>query len=154
MSVEIERKYLVKRELLPKFEKSHRMVQAYLCVEPERTVRVRIIGQKAFLTIKGGLKGISRLECEYEIPVDDANQLLELAVSSPVEKVRHEIWYNTKLWEVDVFEGKNKGLCLAEIELKSEDEQFDLPDWVSEEVTHDMRYHNSQLSQNPYSTWE
>ena len=129
------------------------MVQAYLCIEPERTIRVRIAGEKAFLTVKGGIKGFSRSEFEYEIPVNDADEMLEMAVSSPVEKVRHIIIHRGKSWEVDVFEGDNKGLVLAEIELGSETETFDLPEWVTEEVSHDMRYHNSQLSQKPYSSW-
>lgn len=154
MSIEIERKYLVKKELLPEPVKSIRILQAYLQIEPERTVRIRVLEEKAFITIKGPLKGISRPEFEYEIPVVDAREIMKMAKGIPVEKVRHEIYYKGKRWEVDIFKGENEGLVIAEIELESDSENFDLPEWVTEEVSSDMRYHNSQLSRNPFSRWE
>ncbi len=154
MPFERERKFLVKEGFIPQGERSIKMVQAYLSIEPERTVRIRIAGEEAFLTIKGGITGISRLEFEYPIPAEDARELLSLAVSSPVEKIRHEIYVEGKKWEVDFFEGANQGLIVAEIELNAEDEPFVLPDWAGKEVTGDWRYHNSQLSVHPWSEWK
>ncbi len=153
MAIEIERKFLVKKELVPEADKCIRMHQAYLCIEPERTMRVRIADDRAFLTIKGAMSGISRMEFEYEIPEKDARELLKLAISSPVEKVRKIIFEEGKKWEVDFFEGENIGLVLAEIELKTAEETVILPDWIAEEVSGDIRYHNSQLSQHPFSKW-
>jgi len=153
MPFERERKFLVKEALLPGPEKSIQIVQAYLSVHPERTVRVRLAGGEAFLTIKGGQSGISRLEFEYPIPAADAKELLGLAVGAPVEKVRQQVHVKGKKWEVDFFEGANKGLILAEIELDTEDEEFILPDWADKEVTGEWKYHNSQLSIYPYSEW-
>lgn len=153
MPFERERKFLVKEELIPEAEKSTRMVQVYLSTDPARTVRIRLAGDQAYLTIKGNASGISRLEFEYPIPAEDARELLRLAVSAPVEKVRREIHLEGKKWEIDFFEGVNKGLVLAEIELNTEDEEFVLPEWADKEVTGDWRYHNSQLSIHPYSEW-
>ncbi|MEL7585706.1 MAG: CYTH domain-containing protein [Prolixibacteraceae bacterium] len=153
MPFEIERKFLVKKDLVPLGKSSKRIVQVYLSTDPDRTVRVRLAGDQAWLTIKGSARGIVRHEFEYPVPAADARQLINLAVSAPVEKVRREIHANGKKWEVDFFEGANEGLVLAEIELSTEDEVFTLPDWVEEEVTGDKRYHNSQLSVHPYSKW-
>lgn len=153
MPFERERKFLVKKDLIPETERSMRIVQVYLSTDPERTVRVRIAGDKAYLTVKGNSEGIARLEFEYPVPVEDARELFRLAVSSPVEKVRHEIHVKGKKWEIDFFEGVNKGLILAEIELNSEDEKFVLPEWADREVTGDWRYHNSQLSVHPFLDW-
>lgn len=153
MPFEIERKYLVKEWLLPGKVTGTRIVQAYLSTDPGRTVRIRLAGDQAFLTIKGESSGIKRPEFEYTIPVADAVEMLKLAVSSPVEKVRREIEHDGMKWEVDYFEGVNQGLVLAEIELSSEDYEFTLPEWVGKEVTEDPRYHNSQLSLRPYSEW-
>lgn len=153
MGLEIERKFLVKKGQTPIGEKQIRMVQGYLCADPERTVRVRIADEQAFITIKGKLAGISRQEFEYEIPVMDAEQLMKLAVFPVIEKVRHIVSVDGKKWEVDVFEGANAGLILAEIELLDAGEVVSIPEWVLREVSGDMRYHNSQLAQNPFSTW-
>ncbi len=153
MPFERERKFLVKRELIPEPEKSTPIIQAYLSTHQERTVRIRLAGDQAFLTIKGGMAGISRLEFEYPIPAADAKELLALAVNKPIEKIRKEIHVAGKKWEIDFFEGVNKGLVLAEIELDTEDEEFVLPEWAGKEVTGDWRYHNSQLAMHPYSEW-
>jgi len=153
MGVEIERKFLVRSGFVPKGEHQIQMVQAYLCADPERTVRVRIAGEKAFLTIKGKMTGISRPEFEYEIPVDDATELMKLAVYPPVAKIRHLIVYQGKKWEVDIFSGFNSGLILAEVELNDDNETVHLPEWIAEEVSDDLRYHNSQLAKNPYLNW-
>ena len=153
MGFEIERKFLVDRDQIPESGDSFRIIQAYLCIDPVRTVRVRIADDKAYLTIKGRAVGNSRNEYEYMIPVGDARELMGLAVSTPVEKVRREIWFEGKKWEVDFFEGANQGLVVAEIELNSEDERFASPGWIKEEVSGDKRYHNSQLSVNPYCNW-
>jgi adenylate cyclase len=153
MPFERERKFLVKEKLIPEPERSVRIIQGYLSTHPARTVRVRLAGDEAFLTIKGSLSGISRMEFEYPIPVEDARELLYLTVSAPVEKIRKEIHVEGKKWEIDFFEGANKGLVLAEIELNAEDEEFILPKWTDKEVTGDWRYHNSQLAIHPYSEW-
>jgi len=153
MAFEIERKFLVEKELIPEAAENFRIIQAYLCIDPERTIRIRIAADKAYLTIKGRSEGNSRREYEYRIPPDDARELLALTVSTPVEKVRKEIYVGGKKWEVDFFEGANRGLILAEIELSTEEEDFIKPDWVKEEVSGDMRYQNSQLSVNPYTKW-
>ena len=153
MAVEIERKFLVREGFKPDGELKIRMVQAYLCTDPQRTVRVRIAGEKAYLTIKGRIQGISRPEFEYEIPLPDAEELLALTVYPAIYKVRHLIDAFGKKWEVDVFEGANAGLIIAEIELSDAGEQVKLPDWVGEEVSGDMRFHNSQLAQNPFKNW-
>lgn len=153
MPFERERKFLVKRELIPEPEKRTPIVQAYLSTDPERTVRIRLAGNEGFLTIKGSISGISRPEFEYSIPPSDAKELLLLAVHKPVEKTRNELHVGGKKWEIDIFEGFNRGLILAEIELETEDEEFMLPEWVDKEVTGDWRYHNSQLSMHPYSEW-
>jgi len=152
--VEIEKKFLVKQDIFPRTSHSTVMKQGYLSVDKERVVRVRIEGDKAWLTIKGKMQGISRPEFEYEIPTTDAEQLLKLCMFNPVEKIRHRIEANGQLWEVDEFIGLNKGLILAEIELDDENQSFTLPEWIGEEVTHDHRYYNSWLAANPYTTWQ
>ncbi len=127
--------------------------QGYLSVEPGRIVRVRIAGDKAFLTIKGKTTGISRTELEYEIPVSDAKTAMQMCVGFPIQKTRFIENLNGEKWEIDVFEGKNKGLVMAEIELESEDQKFDLPGWAVKEVSHDHRFFNSWLTKHPFSTW-
>lgn len=154
MGVEIERKYLVKEGFVPEGQEQISMSQAYLCADPERTVRVRIANSTAYITIKGKITGISRPEFEYEIPVADAKELMQLAIFPPVEKVRHLIYENGKKWEVDLFSGANLGLIIAEVELLSADEVVELPDWIGSEVSNDIRYHNSQLARNPYQSWD
>ena len=145
--MEIERKFLVKEHLWEAIEKPSpsRIVQAYIVNSAEKTVRIRIKGTKGFLTIKGPTQGISRSEFEYEIPLKDADELISTFAEKVIEKFRYEISFKNHLWEVDVFTGKLEGLYLAEIELNSEDEHFELPEWVGEEVSIDPNYYNSNL---------
>lgn len=155
MGIEIERKFLVDKTLWQQQRKPDGIVmrQGYIVNQQSKTVRLRIAGQKAYLTFKSGTTGISRAEYEYEIPVTEAAELYDTFIESGLAKTRYNINYEDKLWEVDVFEGKNEGLIVAEIELDSEDKQFELPPWVAEEVSHDERYYNSALSVNPYKSW-
>jgi adenylate cyclase len=153
MAIEIERKYLVKGTEWRGLAEPIQYVQGYLLVDEQRTVRVRITGNSGFLTIKGKSLGMGRKEFEYQIPLEDARELLQLSITSLIEKKRSSIEWEGKFWEVDEFEGKNRGLILAEIELKSEDEIFAIPPWIGEEVTDDIRYYNFYLSQNPYTEW-
>jgi adenylate cyclase len=152
MGVEIERKFLVNKELwqsLLKPEGKHYR-QGYLLNSNDRVVRVRIAGEQGFLTIKGAAEGISRLEYEYEIPKSDAEEMLERFQPEGTEKIRYRIPEDSGLtWEVDQFLGANEGLVVAEIELKSEDQLFSKPEWLDQEVTHDERYSNSSLALNP-----
>ena len=153
MGVEIERKFLVCNDDWRSLGDPVQYAQGYLAADGIRTVRVRIAGEAGFLTIKGASNGISRLEFEYEIPASDAFGMLRLCSMPVIRKFRTKILYQGKIWEIDEFEGDNKGLIMAEIELNSEDEPFDLPPWIGEEVTHDLRYYNSQLSLRPFQSW-
>lgn len=155
MGIEIERKFLVDRKKWETVERSAGTLyrQGYLSNGDDPTIRVRVADTKAFLTLKGPTIGIARKEFEYEIPVADAIEMLDSFALSEVKKTRHRIYHDNKLWEVDEFSGANAGLILAEIELQHEDEIFTLPDWVTEEVSGDIRYFNSNLSVNPYNTW-
>jgi CYTH domain-containing protein len=155
MPTEIERKFLVNSVLWAKINpsKSVRIQQAYLSTDPEKTIRVRTLDTKAYLTIKGKTTGISRAEFEYEIPIEDAHELIDGFCSSVIKKIRHYLNYQEKLWEIDVFEGLNEGLIVAEIELESEHESFEKPSFIGEEVSNDFRYQNANLSQKPYTTW-
>jgi len=150
--IEIERKFLVKSEAFKKnsFDKNE-ISQGYLNSNPERTVRVRIKANQGYLTIKGkgNETGLSRFEWEKEIPVNEAKTLLELCESGVINKTRYEIKFGNHVYEVDEFFGENEGLFLAEIELQSEDEAFEKPDWLGEEVTNNKKYYNSYLSKNP-----
>jgi adenylate cyclase len=151
--VEIERKFLIKNEDWKPKGNGINIKQGYLSVDPERVVRVRITNDKAFITIKGKPKGIVRIELEYEIPKNDAEVMLGMCLNFLVEKTRFEEQINNMIWEIDVFEGLNKGLVMAEIEMEDEKQKIDLPDWIGEEVSLDRRYYNSYLSMNPYSKW-
>lgn len=153
MATEIERKFLIDTLKWSPNGQGTRLVQAYLGVEPAPTVRIRIAGDKAFLTIKGTVQSVSRPEFEYEVPVKDAWDMMKLAISNPVEKSRHEVCIEGFRWEIDVFSGKNEGLVIAEIELESEDQLFPRPDWLLEEVSGDPRYYNSYLSFCPFLEW-
>jgi len=153
MALEIERKFLVHKEKLPSNLEGKRYVQAYLSHEKSCVVRVRIVEDKAYLTIKGQQEGISRAEFEYSVSVEDAQGMLELASQAPIEKIRYLHQHQGHLWEIDVFEGVNSGLIVAEIELSSEDEAFVKPEWLSSEVSHDMRYTNASLNLKPYNSW-
>jgi len=154
MPLEIERKFLVDKNKWSPNSQGIKMVQAYLGLAPYPTVRIRIAGEKAFLTIKGRSETIARPEFEYEIPVFDAQEMLSMAISSPVEKIRYEIQHKGFTWEVDVFSGKNSGLIVAEIELDSESQDFSSPDWLLDEVSYDGRYYNSYLSLCPFQEWD
>lgn len=145
--MEIERKFLVNKALWNELKKPEPMPiqQGYISTQPECTVRVRTKGHKGFLTIKGITTGISRSEFEYEIPVAEAKDLLTQFAPKYIDKLRYEIEFCGKTWEVDVFQGKLAPLMIAEIELTSENETFTLPEWVGEEVSHDASYYNSNL---------
>lgn len=154
--IEIERKFLVTSEAFKNDAiTQNRIAQGYLSSVPERTVRVRIKGDKGFLTIKGisSESGMSRFEWEQEIPVDEAKKLLFLCEKGVIDKTRFEVKSGHHLFEIDVFHGENEGLIMAEIELNSENETFEKPNWLGEEVTNDSRYYNSYLCNNPYKNW-
>ncbi|GAA3755476.1 CYTH domain-containing protein [Flavobacterium ginsengiterrae] len=155
--LEIERKFLVKSDDFKEqaFAKN-KIAQGYLSSVPERTVRVRIKGEKAYLTIKGigHQGGMTRFEWENQIPLDEAAELLKLCEKGKIEKTRYEIKSGNHIYEVDEFYGENEGLIMAEIELQSETESFEKPEWLGEEVTNDKRYYNAYLSQNPFKNWE
>lgn len=154
---EIERKFLVtSTEFLSESTHSSRIVQGYLNSNPERTVRIRIKGTQGFITIKGkgNESGTTRFEWEKEIEVTEAEQLLLLCEDGVIDKVRYEIPFGKHLYEVDVFEGDNKGLIIAEIELENENESFEKPNWLGEEVTGDDRYYNASLSVSSYKNWQ
>ena len=153
MATEIERKFLLRDTGFLQSLSGERICQGYLSDAVDATVRVRLIGEQGFLTIKGRSQGISRSEFEYPIPAADAEQLLAMCNTGRIEKIRYRISHAGNLWEVDVFSGANQGLVVAEIELASEEEQFSRPDWLGEEVSHDPRYFNSQLSRQPFSSW-
>lgn len=151
--LEVERKFLVKsQEYKSEAKTQTRIVQGFLNTDPERTVRVRIKGDKGFLTIKGkgNDSGTTRFEWEQEISFSDATDLVDLCEAVIVEKIRYEIPIGKHIYEVDEFLGENKGLIVAEIELQHEDEPFEKPNWLGEEVTGEIKYYNSQLSQHPY----
>lgn len=154
--LEIERKFLVK-ETTFKNNASNQfaIAQGYLSSNPERTVRIRIKGNQGYITIKGkgNASGMSRFEWEKEIPVTEAQSLLALCEKGVIQKTRYEVKVGNHTFEVDEFFGENQGLCIAEIELTSEEETFSKPDWLAEEVTNDERYYNAYLSQHPYTTW-
>lgn len=156
MAIEIERKFLLKDDSWNKGEEGVPYRQGYIVSGVGKVVRVRIAGDKGILTIKGGSAtgNLSRAEYEYEIPVADANEMLNtLCEPGLIEKHRYKISYGKHLWEIDVFAGANEGLIVAEIELQAEDEKFDLPPWAGKEVTEDYRYGNSQLAKVPYTKW-
>lgn len=153
--MEIERKFLVSGEFRHLASKSYRITQGYLSSVPERTVRIRIKGEKGFITIKGKTNetGMSRYEWEKEIQINEATELLKLCEKGIIDKIRHEVIFENRTFEVDEFIGENEGLILAELELETEESTFSKPDWLGEEVTGNCRYYNSQLSLKPYNTW-
>jgi len=155
MALEIERKYLIDLERIGTLENGIRIKQGYLSINKDAVVRVRVKNDKAYLTIKGSNSGIARLEFEYEIPLNEANEMLEKLCQKPViDKTRYIINHENHTWEVDVFYGDNQGLVVAEVELSSEDEFINLPSWVKEEVSHDDRYFNSNLMKLPFKDWK
>jgi adenylate cyclase len=156
MAQEIERKFLVKGDYKPYVIKEAKIIQGFLSSVPERTVRVRITGEKGFLTIKGigNASGVSRFEWEKEISEEDARSLLELCEPGIIDKTRFTVPEAGGLkFEIDEFYGDNDGLTVAEIELPAEDHPFEKPEWLGEEVTGDTRYYNAMLLRNPYKTW-
>lgn len=156
MHTEIERKFLVtNNDFIKEAYVSQRIVQGYICSTPGRTVRVRIRGERGFLTIKGPSdeKGLSRYEFEQEIPLEDAKQLMKLCEPGIIDKVRYWVKAGKHVFEVDVFHGENKGLIVAEVELNSEDEVFERPHWLGEEVSGNRRYYNSMLTRHPFTKW-
>jgi len=154
MGKEIERKYLIKDDTWRKDASGTTYRQGYLSTVKERTVRVRTIDDKGFLTIKGITIGATRREYEYEIPMADANEMLDELCEKPIiEKTRFKISYAGLTWEIDEFAGVNQGLIVAEVELESEDQNIDFPPWVGEEVSGDPRYFNSNLIANPFANW-
>lgn len=154
--IEIERKFLVLSEAFKLDSVRQNIIaQGYLSSVAERTVRIRIKNKQGFITIKGksSENGLSRMEWEKEIALDEAQQLLSLCEKGVIEKIRYEVPVGNHIYEVDVFEGENFGLVIAEIELQSETEEFSVPDWIGKEVTNDTRYYNAYLSNNPFSGW-
>ncbi len=156
MAIETERKFTVTGDFRKEVQSIKRIIQGYICADQGRTVRVRIAGEDGYLTIKGPSdeKFWSRYEFEQKIALADAQELMKLCVSGIIHKERHYIPAGEHMWEVDVFHGDNEGLVIAEIELQTEDEQFEIPAWVGEEVTSDRRYYNSMLSKTPYCKWK
>ena len=154
--IEIERKFLVLSDAFigESFAKK-RIVQAYLSSVPERTVRVRIKADKGFITIKGKSNdsGTTRLEWEKEISLPEAESLLSICESGIIDKIRYEVKVGNHVYEIDVFSGENEGLIIAEIELQSENEMFEKPTWLGEEVTNDERFYNAYLSKKPFKSW-
>lgn len=155
MAQEIERKFLVKGDFKEFATKQTRITQGYLSSVPERTVRVRVKGDKGFITIKGigSDSGASRYEWEKEIPVAEVNELLKICEPGVIDKTRFLVPVGGHTFEVDEFYGDNDGLIVAEVELGSEDEAFIKPEWLGEEVTGDVRYYNSMLMKNPFKNW-
>jgi adenylate cyclase len=152
---EIERKFLIKNTDFLKGTAGKRITQGYLSTDKERTVRVRIKGEKGFITIKGKSNdsGLSRYEWEKEIDLQEAQELLKICLPGVIDKTRYEVIIENHTWEIDLFHGENNGLLLAEIELQSETEQFSKPEWLDKEVTGDVRYYNSYISEKPFFKW-
>lgn len=155
MGIEIERKFLVKGEFKNLANCNKKIIQGYISTIPERTVRVRIIEDKAYLTIKGigNKSGTSRYEWEKEISVKDASDLLKICEPEIIDKVRYLVEVKHHMFEVDEFLRENKGLIIAEVELEDEDEIFNLPDWIGNEVTGELKYYNASLAKKPFNKW-
>ena len=155
MPAEIERKFLVKGDAWRSLAIGIPYCQGYIASTAERTVRVRVVGEQGYLTIKGATIGISRAEFEYPIPLDEALELLKTLCDPPlIQKQRYKIEYAGLLWEVDEFEGDNQGLIIAEVELTDANQTIALPDWIDREVSDDPRYFNANLAKHPFSQWE
>tara|TARA_B100000965_G_scaffold258152_1_gene217547 strand:+ start:3415 stop:3879 length:465 start_codon:yes stop_codon:yes gene_type:complete len=154
MAKEIERKFLVNPSKISFEGSGDELKQGYLSITDSGLTRIRITSKQGFLTIKSKTIGISREEYEYEIPIDDANRLIQLSTGEVVHKTRTKVTYDGKIWEIDEFHGKNEGLWLAEIELVDSSESFSKPEWILDEVSDDARYFSSNLSVNPFCDWE
>ena len=154
MKKEIERKFLIKGDFMPFVTSSTRIEQGYVAKSDQLTLRIRTRNEKGYLTIKGRTneKGMSRSEWEYEIPVDQARELLSFS-NGTISKTRYLVPVGDHTFEVDEFYGENEGLVIAEVELESEDEEYPRPEWLGEEVTGDVKYYNSMLMKNPYKNW-
>ena len=154
MSLEIERKFLVKGEGWRAHGAGLPYRQGYLSTVPERSVRVRLVRDKGYLTIKGAATGATRAEYEYIIPADEASEMLDKLCERPlIEKIRYRVEHHGLTWEIDEFDGDNTGLIVAEVELEEEDQAIMLPDWVGKEVTGDPRYYNASLIADPFTSW-
>jgi CYTH domain-containing protein len=155
MGLEIEKKFLIKDDSWKnQIAGGIYYRQGYISSHPERVVRVRTVENKAYLTIKGKTIGAVRNEYEYEIPYEDATEMLSQLCEKPIiEKIRYKLMYNNLLWEIDEFEAENKGLVVAEVELEDEFQPIDLPPWIGEEVTMQPKYYNASLIKNPFSSW-
>lgn len=153
MASEIERKFLVNGDAWNDGSPGTRIAQGYLSMDADRTVRIRIAGENAWITVKGRTQGITRAEFEYAIPAADARDLLEMCLPSVIDKTRHRIDFGGHVWEVDVFHGANDGLVLAEVELDDESVVPELPPWLGEEVSHDVRYFNANLAVTPFKAF-
>ena len=155
MSQEIERKFLIKGEYKSQVYSQSRIVQGYICSERGRTVRIRIRDGKGYLTIKGAsnASGTSRYEWEREIPLNEAEELMKICEPGVIDKTRYLVRSGKHVFEIDEFYGENEGLVVAEVELASEDEAFEKPGFIGQEVTGDIRYYNSQLMLHPYKSW-
>lgn len=154
MGKEIERKFLVKGDSWRAQSHGKRYRQGYLSTVKERTVRVRTAGDKAYMTVKGLTQGASRAEYEYEIPFTDATEMLDTLCERPIiEKTRYRLPQDDIVWEIDEFEGDNRGLIVAEVELKDEHQSVRMPDWIGQEVTDDPRYFNANLVKKPFNSW-
>lgn len=154
--IEIERKFLVtSKDFKTESFKQTRIIQGFLNTNPERTVRVRLRDDIGFITVKGKSSddGLKRFEWEKEIPKVDAEALLNLCEKGVIDKIRYEVKLGKHIFEIDEFFGDNEGLIIAEVELEHENESFETPEWLGKEVTGDIKYYNSQISQSPYSTW-
>ena len=153
MGTEIERKFLVRGDAWRALGRAAVFRQGYLSTVKERTVRIRVVGDQGWITVKGLTVGATRAEFEYAIPVDDAHEMLELCAQPLIEKTRTVVDLGDLQWEIDEFTGPNEGLIVAEVELQRADQEIDLPDWVGDEVTDDPRYFNATLTAHPFSTW-
>jgi adenylate cyclase len=155
MPEEIERKFLIDHEKWGKLNKPEgtHYRQGYILSNKQQTVRIRVSDKQAFLNMKSKVSEITRKEYEYEIPLDEGIEIFDAFTKRSTEKIRYRIPFAGKTWEVDVFSGDNAGLIVAEIELKSENEAFEKPDWVAAEVTDDGRYSNASLSEHPFKDW-
>ncbi|QSJ19954.1 CYTH domain-containing protein [Nostoc sp. UHCC 0702] len=154
MAKEIERKFLVKGDSWRKLAEGTVYCQGYIATGEKATVRVRIAGNQGYLTIKGPSVKYSRAEFEYTIPIEDAQEMLDTLCDRPlIEKIRYKLEWNNLIWEIDEFDGVNKGLILAEVELTDEKQHIELPDWIDKEVSEDPKYFNSNLVKHPFSQW-
>ncbi|BAZ49487.1 adenylate cyclase [Nostoc sp. NIES-4103] len=154
MATEIERKFLVKGDSWRKLAAGTVYRQGYIATQKTATVRVRIVGNQGYLTIKGPSVKYSRAEFEYTIPIEDAQEMLDTLCDRPlIEKIRYKVEWDNLIWEIDEFDGVNKGLILAEVELTDEKQHIELPDWIDKEVSDDPKYFNSNLVKHPFSQW-